>query len=62
MVRWIFYSSIRVSHCSLVGSFFIYDFLHRAIPSLDQYCGKRYGAQWPQLKEDVKWVILPRLC
>jgi protein-S-isoprenylcysteine O-methyltransferase Ste14 len=40
-------------------SFFFYDFLNRAIPVLDGYCGGRYGEQWEKYKKEVKWRILP---
>lgn len=44
---------------AFVGSALVYDFVHRAIPSLNDYCGRRYGEQWAQFKRDVTWVILP---
>ncbi|KAG7123972.1 hypothetical protein VD0004_g3837 [Verticillium dahliae] len=38
-----------------------YDFVSRAVPVLDRYCGGRYGAQWTQFKREVPYVILPGL-
>ncbi|KAH8599550.1 hypothetical protein B0O99DRAFT_610882 [Bisporella sp. PMI_857] len=43
----------------ITASFFFYNFTNRAIPALDEYCGKRYGQQWVQFKKEVKSVILP---
>ncbi|KAM0283106.1 hypothetical protein ACHAQH_002709 [Verticillium albo-atrum] len=40
----------------LVQSF---DFVNRAVPVIDDYCGGRYGEQWKEFKKEVPYVILP---
>ncbi|KAF2746146.1 ERG4/ERG24 ergosterol biosynthesis-like protein [Sporormia fimetaria CBS 119925] len=44
-----------------IGALFAYDFTTRAIPSLDEYCSKRYGADWEQFKRQTKYRLLPGL-
>ncbi|KAM0328045.1 hypothetical protein ACHAQA_005446 [Verticillium albo-atrum] len=36
-----------------------FDFVSRAVPVIDDYCGGRYGEQWTQFKKEVPYVILP---
>ncbi|KAJ9629793.1 hypothetical protein H2203_002174 [Taxawa tesnikishii (nom. ined.)] len=42
-----------------IGAFFFWDFSHRAIPVLSQYCEDRYGEQWEQYKARTPWKLLP---
>jgi len=42
-----------------VGAFFAWDFSQRAIPVLDEYCGKRYGAAWERFKRDTPYQLIP---
>jgi protein-S-isoprenylcysteine O-methyltransferase Ste14 len=44
---------------ALVGAFFFYDFTQRAIPVLNEYCEKRYGAAWEQFKKDTPYQLIP---
>ncbi|KAJ9650558.1 hypothetical protein H2198_010137 [Neophaeococcomyces mojaviensis] len=46
---------------ALTMSGFCYDFTHRAIPILDEYCAKRYGAQWQEVKRKVPHAFFPGL-
>lgn len=43
----------------LMGTFQAVDFVTRAVPVLNDYCGERYGEQWESFKKDVQWTILP---
>ncbi|KAF4459489.1 hypothetical protein FALBO_13751 [Fusarium albosuccineum] len=43
----------------VVGGVQAWDFVRRAVPSLNEYCSERYGEQWESFKKDVKWTILP---
>lgn len=43
----------------LVASFFWYDFNNRSIPTLDEYCSKRYGEQWSAVKRKVPYAFFP---
>lgn len=43
----------------LAGSLLAYDFASRAIPVMDEYCSKRYGADWVQVKRKVPYKLLP---
>ena len=43
----------------VMGTIQALDFVTRAVPVLNEYCGKRYGEQWDSFKKDVKWTILP---
>ncbi|KAM0426157.1 hypothetical protein ACHAPT_008501 [Fusarium lateritium] len=36
-----------------------FDFVTRAVPSLNEYCSERYGEQWESFRKDVNWTILP---
>lgn len=45
----------------IAGGIFAWDFVNRAVPTLDQYCEGRYGEQWRAFKREVKWVVLPGL-
>lgn len=47
---------------AFVAGFFSYDFTSRAIPMMDEYCSKRYGAQWEQVKKKVPYGFCPGVC
>lgn len=42
-----------------VAAWSTYDFCCRCIPILDQYCAKRYGAQWDKVRAKVPYTFLP---
>jgi protein-S-isoprenylcysteine O-methyltransferase Ste14 len=44
---------------ALVGAFFLWDFSQRAVPVLDEYCEKRYGAAWEKFKKDTPYRLIP---
>jgi len=44
---------------ALVGAFFAWDFSQRAIPILNEYCEKRYGAQWEEFKQKTSYRLIP---
>lgn len=44
---------------AVVGGFFFWDFASRAVPSLNEYCEKRYGKDWETFKSQTKWKLLP---
>ncbi|KAI8933436.1 hypothetical protein NX059_010050 [Plenodomus lindquistii] len=44
---------------AIVGAFFAWDFGTRAIPILNEYCEKRYGAAWKQFKKDTPYRMIP---
>jgi protein-S-isoprenylcysteine O-methyltransferase Ste14 len=44
---------------ALVGAFFAWDFTQRAIPILNEYCEKRYGAQWENFKQKTPYQLIP---
>ncbi|KAH6538411.1 hypothetical protein HBI07_121650 [Parastagonospora nodorum] len=44
---------------ALVGAFFFWDFSQRAVPILNEYCEKRYGAVWEQFKKDTPYKLSP---
>lgn len=46
---------------ALVGAFLAWDFGTRAIPILNEYCEKRYGAGWEQFKKDTPYRLIPLL-
>ena len=41
------------------ASFLAYDFATRAIPVMDDYCSKRYGKGWEEVKKKVPYALLP---
>ncbi|KZF22239.1 hypothetical protein L228DRAFT_239231 [Xylona heveae TC161] len=41
------------------GGFLLYDFTHRAVPSVDEYCTKRYGEEWKAIKQRVPYRLIP---
>ncbi|KAI1084279.1 putative membrane protein [Whalleya microplaca] len=43
----------------LTGAFWLYDFSSRAIPALDEYCSKRYGAMWTEYKKRTPFTLIP---
>ncbi|KAE9401866.1 hypothetical protein BT96DRAFT_1017960 [Gymnopus androsaceus JB14] len=43
----------------IVGGFLTFDFVKRAIPELDEYCGKRYAQAWTQYKRAVPYQLFP---
>jgi protein-S-isoprenylcysteine O-methyltransferase Ste14 len=44
---------------AIVGAFFFWDFSQRAVPILNEYCEKRYGAAWEKFKRDTPWRLIP---
>lgn len=44
---------------AVVGAFFAWDFSTRAIPILNEYCEKRYGAAWEQFEMDTPYRLIP---
>lgn len=44
---------------AIAGCLMAWDFTSRAIPVMDEYCSKRYGAQWERVKQKVPYVLLP---
>jgi protein-S-isoprenylcysteine O-methyltransferase Ste14 len=44
---------------AVVGAFFAWDFTQRAIPILNEYCEKRYGAAWAKFKQDTPYQLIP---
>ncbi|KAE9401867.1 hypothetical protein BT96DRAFT_856133 [Gymnopus androsaceus JB14] len=43
----------------VVGGFLTFDFVKRAIPELDEYCGKTYAQAWTQYKRAVPYQLFP---
>lgn len=43
----------------LISSFFLWDFWSRAVPALDEYCAKRYGARWVEYKKKTPYQLIP---
>jgi len=43
----------------ITTSFFVWDFVTRAIPALDSYLSKRYGDQFDQFREQVPSGLIP---
>ena len=43
----------------LVGAFFFADFSTRAVPILNEYCEKRYGAEWENFKNQTPYRLIP---
>ncbi|CAO2647399.1 Nn.00g083210.m01.CDS01 [Neocucurbitaria sp. VM-36] len=44
---------------AVVGAFFFADFATRAVPILNEYCEKRYGAAWEKFKQDTPYRLIP---
>lgn len=44
---------------AVVGGFFLFDFAARGVPVLDEYCEKRYGADWEAFKRQTKYRLIP---
>jgi protein-S-isoprenylcysteine O-methyltransferase Ste14 len=44
---------------AVVGAFFLSDFATRGVPILNEYCEKRYGAQWEQFKKQTPYKLIP---
>ncbi|PSN75367.1 hypothetical protein BS50DRAFT_596352 [Corynespora cassiicola Philippines] len=44
---------------AIVGSFFFADFATRGVPVLNEYCEKRYGADWERFKQQTKYRLIP---
>lgn len=40
-------------------AYWLGDFSYRGIPSLDQYCSGRYGAQWDEYNRQTPYKIIP---
>ncbi|KAF2276398.1 uncharacterized protein EI97DRAFT_38179 [Westerdykella ornata] len=43
----------------LNGAFFFYNFVTRGVPLLNEYCEKRYGADWEAFKRQTKYALIP---
>lgn len=43
----------------VIAAMHFYDFSQRAVPVLDQYCAKRYGQDWQNIRKKVPNVLLP---
>jgi protein-S-isoprenylcysteine O-methyltransferase Ste14 len=43
----------------LVASFFFWDFSTRAIPTMEEYCSKKYGRGWEEVKSKVPYKLIP---
>lgn len=43
----------------VIGAMHLYDFSQRAVPILDEYCAKRYGHDWQNVKKKVPSVLIP---
>jgi protein-S-isoprenylcysteine O-methyltransferase Ste14 len=43
----------------LVATFFVWDFATRAVPTMEEYCAKRYGKQWEEVKRKVPYKLFP---
>ncbi|KAF2651850.1 hypothetical protein K491DRAFT_76618 [Lophiostoma macrostomum CBS 122681] len=44
---------------AVVGAFFFADFATRGVPILNEYCEKRYGADWENFKKQTKYRLIP---
>lgn len=44
---------------AVVGGFFFWDFSTRAIPVMEEYCTKRYGKQYEEVKRKVPYKLIP---
>jgi protein-S-isoprenylcysteine O-methyltransferase Ste14 len=44
---------------AIMSSIFFADFATRAVPILNEYCEKRYGADWEQFKRQTKYRMIP---
>jgi protein-S-isoprenylcysteine O-methyltransferase Ste14 len=44
---------------TVAGAAFFYDFATRGVPILNEYCEKRYGADWEAFKKQTKWRLMP---
>ena len=43
----------------VIATMHLYDFSQRAIPVLDEYCAKRYGQDWQNVRKKVPNVLIP---
>ncbi|MCJ1341025.1 hypothetical protein MMC09_006321 [Bachmanniomyces sp. S44760] len=43
----------------VVATWLFWDFTNRAIPVMDDYCTKRYGEAWQEVKRKVPYLIFP---
>lgn len=43
----------------VIAAMHFYDFSQRAIPVLDEYCAKRYGEDWQNVRKKVPKVLIP---
>lgn len=43
----------------IVAAWHTFDFCGRAIPTMDDYCSKKYGAQWTEAKKKVPYAFFP---
>ncbi|KIK60221.1 hypothetical protein GYMLUDRAFT_74019 [Collybiopsis luxurians FD-317 M1] len=44
---------------TIVSGYLNFDFSRRAIPELDEYCGKRYGEEWFHYRKSVPYKLFP---
>jgi protein-S-isoprenylcysteine O-methyltransferase Ste14 len=44
---------------AMVATFFFWDFSTRGVPVMEEYCSKRYGKQWEELKRKVHYKLIP---
>jgi steroid 5-alpha reductase family enzyme len=44
---------------AIVGAFFFSDFANRGVPILNEYCEKRYGADWENFKKQTPYKLIP---
>ncbi|KAF2871197.1 hypothetical protein BDV95DRAFT_573484 [Massariosphaeria phaeospora] len=44
---------------AVVGAFFFSDFATRGVPVLNEYCEKRYGAEWTKFKKQTPYKLIP---
>jgi protein-S-isoprenylcysteine O-methyltransferase Ste14 len=42
-----------------IAAFFFSDFATRGVPILNEYCEKRYGADWEQFKKQTRYRLIP---
>lgn len=43
----------------LSAAFFVADFVKQAIPTLEEYCGKKYGEDWKRVEREVPYRLFP---
>lgn len=43
----------------VAASFFIWDFSTRGVPTMEEYCERKYGRQWEEVKRKVPYKLFP---